>query len=894
MHRVQGDQERRDAALGGAAAIRQHRSMKADEIELCSRSLPEVFREVASARMNEIAIAGDESSTTYDELDVNSDQVAAGLVAERGDGSEVVGLLVEGFDAYVTALLGVLKAGKVAMPIDMSAPTAFRDRLLDDAGASLVLTNVCGGTGENPGGTVRDVAAYLNSPVGGPPVHIPAHYPAVLHYTSGSTGQPKALAWPHTTCVYHGTVIRTFAGVSPRARFGLLTPPSFAISTMQIAVTLLSGGILCYYPASERGLAELPEWLNANRVSASLLVTTAMRGLVASGKKIPSLRHLVVSSEPVLRSDVEGAFAAFGPDLSVVHAYGASEAGWITAHEMRGVSDIAADPAPSAPVPIGLALPGRSVWLDAGVPAGSPDVGEIVASSSYLPRAQSLPGAELVRRNLEAGATDHEAMYRTGDLAERRADGQLLLRGRLAHMVKMRGTRVDLAMLERELTAQETVLRAAVVPRHGPRGQTLIRAMVVPDQGFALEPLKDALRASLPPAMMPTEILVADQIPLLANGKPDLQSIAAIDDQHPTDGASGLPASGLEVSLAEIWSQVLEHRVSADDDFFELGGDSLAALELILAIEEQLGCEVRGADLLTAPTVRELAVLIRSRPGTGARLPVPIVANAGGEERLFFVPPLGGSLLQLRPLASALADDVSIYGVPAWDRETAAPTVPAEAQVLVDGIRSRQPAGPYWLGGHSGGGVLALEMARVLESQGERVGGLIILDSVLGSRIRPPVAPRPSINGLNADRLTERVPAYLRLLRHPLSALEMGFVRLGLGHHVDRAVWSLDLRRRGKVRAYRRNRYLWAMELAALDSYSPGPCRAPVTLLRSPDKPDPAVEETWRRLALGGLTVRYVDVPHDELLAAQYIDTIAPLVRAAQQSAPISSARGGG
>jgi len=137
--------------------------------------------------------------------------------------------------------------------------------------------------------------------------------------------------------------------------------------------------------------------------------------------------------------------------------------------------------------------------------------------------------------------------------------------------------------------------------------------------------------------------------------------------------------------------------------------------------------------------------------------------------------------------------------------------------------------------------------------------------------------------------MRERGPGYVRIVRNPMFALESALVRLGLGDTVDRAVWEMDLRLRGRIRPYRRGRYLWRKELHATDTYVPGPCRAPITLLRSPDYPDRAVERTWKGLALNGFDVRYVDIPHHELVAARHTRVIsrevlgaAPVIAAAR------------
>ena len=864
--------------------LREQRPLTSDEVRRCEQSFPDAFREVALAHANDLAVGGDGKSTTYAQLDRDSDRIAAGLVRDRGERTEVVAVLIDDPDRFVGALLGVLKAGKVAMPLDPYAPAAYRQRLLEDADATMTLSTAHQGAADTPGSlrAIDEYVAVESEPVS---LAIPPHHPAILHYTSGTTGRPKAVVFPHAVCIYYCAALQDIVGAERGTRVAMLTPPAFAVSTGLISLTLLSGGALFYYPAARQGMAGLPAWLNDHGIDLSLFVPAALRAVAVSGIDIPSLKTVLVGGDAVRRSDVVRAFELFGPGVDIMHSYGSSEAGWIAIHKLTpselnlGASHLGEALHESDPLaPAGLPVPGKSISLDTDMETAAPTPrrGEVVVTSRYLPPEQQMSGADLVVETIKAGSPTAEVVFRTGDLGEMNAEGLLVVLGRIARTVKIRGTLIDLTLVERELLAQETVSETAVVTTTGPRGQTLLRAIVVPSAPVDITELKEALRSSLPVPMVPTEILVAEEMPTLANGKVDLRAISELGRPPSRMQGAEADAEGLERALADIWSDVLGIVVSSDDDFFELGGDSLAAVEALLAIEEDLGLEVRGTDLIIAPSVRELAELLRAREGGDMRRPARVSRGRDQDPRLFFVPPIGGSVLQLRPLANALANEIVIYGVAAWDRESAGRTVAEEARMLLAGVRMVQPCGPYWFGGHSSGGFVALEMARAVEAEGESVAGVLALDPKLSSRYSPPPAPRPATEEHGRLSAKERLSTYAR---SPLAAIERDLVQLGLGPVVDRTVWRIDLRRRGKVRPYRRQRFLWEMQRKALQAYAPGPCRAPLTLLRSPDKLDPVVDRSWRDIALGGLVVLDVDVPHDELLAAEHIATIARAVR---------------
>ncbi len=467
----------------------------------------------------------------------------------------------------------------------------------------------------------------------------------------------------------------------------------------------------------------------------------------------------------------------------------------------------------------------------------------------------------------------------TGDRCERREDGTYTYLGRVDDMLRVGGLWVSPPNVEQALIEHEHVVDAGVtgVALAGTSG---IVAYVECADGSGSEALANELREwcrqRLASHECPHFVTFVDELPRTQNGK-----LQRFQLRRWASEIGGNKAK-LVSALARTWSGVLDADVSGDEDFFALGGDSLSAAELVVAIEQDLGIQLSMADLMAAPTVDELAhFLAADGERRAANVPVRASHARSRGSSLFLVPPLGGSVFQFRALADAVGDGVVIYGIPAWERIPSALSVEDEARYLVDGLRSVQEYGPYRLGGHSGGGAVAWEMACVLEEQGERVEAVVILDTLVGSGRRARPMPRPTIPKLTAVPLGRRLTAYLRGLHEPRLVLPRVSARLGLAGLIDRVVWTVDLSRHGAVRPSKRYAYRWVMTGRALEHYSPSPCQAPVILLRSPDTQDERSDRIWAAIAKGGLTIQPVDIPHDYLLDDHCAVPLAAALRAA-------------
>jgi thioesterase domain-containing protein/acyl carrier protein len=324
-------------------------------------------------------------------------------------------------------------------------------------------------------------------------------------------------------------------------------------------------------------------------------------------------------------------------------------------------------------------------------------------------------------------------MYRTGDLGRSREDGAIDFLGRTDQQVKIRGYRIELGEIEAQLARQDGVRQAAVMARDDGEGEKRLVAYLVPRNPSCpptVEQLRGHLAGILPEYMVPNAFVALERFPLTPNGKLDRPALPAPDVGSQLRRHYEAPRGQVEEVLAGIWQALLRvQRVGRNDDFFELGGYSILALDLRSRIESELGVEISLSALVEAPTVARLAQLIQGRAPRDSM--VLIRAGEGGLP-VFLVHDGDGETLLYRNLALRLDRRHAVFGL----NPRALPGVPMAhtrirdmAAYHIEKIRSAQPHGPYVLGGMCAGGVIAFEMALQLQAQRERVAMIALLDA---------------------------------------------------------------------------------------------------------------------------------------------------------------------
>ncbi len=781
--------------------VRQDRAMSEEEIAFCERSIPEAFDEAVARDPGALALDGER--TTYGELAAAADRIASGLLERLGKHPEPVGLAFRSLSELAAALLGVLKAGKIAMPIDPTAPQERLDAVIRDSGARLLLGDI-----RLPVGEVVELDALGGASDGAIKCTASADSPGLLVYTSGSTGEPKGVLTRQGSDLHTALMSARWQEIGRQSRVADLYSLSFVGAYALIFSALVSGATLLRYVLDERGVLDLPGWIEQHQISVIPLISSMLRPLAAAAgsQVLSSVKLMSLGAESLGASDVDLAKKMLAPGARLLYACGATEVGtWC----FNILDDFAV--VEGSPVPVGVADAGKTVRLE-NVEEG---VGEIVVTSRYLAHGY-WRREEDTARVFSIDPLSGERSYRTGDVGRIDDQGRLIIVGRRDRMVKVAGKRVELDAVEHALSADEHVDAAAAVVRQRSNGTNTLVAFVAPD---TVDPrvVKNGLRAKLPPYMVPARVVALDALPRLPNGKID--RLALTGRQAPAVlGASAStspstvapPASALEGQLVEIWEELLEQPVGVDEEFFELGGDSLLAMELLVEIEERLGHSLTPEALLEAPTIRRLADSISGKPRLAYR------SRASSDRPLvFLVHQLGGSGLQYRSLTGELGDEFSFCRLeaPWWDgRMHQIRTVEQLAGFHVAQIRRSQPTGPYLLVGYSLGGLIALEIARQLNTDGEEIGLLAILDTSIGGMRRASVTGDPRTWPMPAPTTTGgRIRRWLwmrwAILRYHVRRIADWAILRRTARRIRRRLavaplrlrWWLDIRLRGAV-----------------------------------------------------------------------------------------------
>ncbi|WP_441249545.1 amino acid adenylation domain-containing protein [Kitasatospora sp. McL0602] len=566
------------------------------------RCLHELFAEVAREHPDRPAIVAGDTRLTYAELDARADRLAHEL-AGRGVGPEVpVGICLPGGAEMITAMIAVLKAGGAYVPIDPGYPAERLAFLIGDSAVPVMLTSAALAPGLPPTGAETLLVDDLRpGPIAGPPLsRTTPDNVAVLVYTSGSTGAPKA------SMVTHRGLVRLVRAKGEHT-FGDATrlvqhmSISFDAAQNELWQALLSGACLAVAPGDFHSVDELEKFLAEHEVEAISFAAGFFHAVADTDPGIlAGLRRVVVGGEALSAAHCARVLDRL-PDLEIINEYGPTECSVtstcfpVERGGPPGRTVSIGRPTADARVylldqdlqvvPVGVT--GEAYLAGDGVCRGYRDRPALTAER-FLPDLFGAPGAR---------------MYRSGDLMRWRPDGTLEFVGRSDDQVKLRGYRIELGEIEQALARHPDVAGAAVVVREDQPGRRRLVGYVVSEQDPA--ELTSYLAARLPEYMVPAAFVRLDGIPLTAHGKVDRRALP-----EPTASAVGRarvePRTEDERTMAAIWAEVLGvERVGVTDDFFDLGGDSILSIQVVFK-SRRAGLQVSSSDLFRHSTVEQL------------------------------------------------------------------------------------------------------------------------------------------------------------------------------------------------------------------------------------------------------------------------------------------------
>ena len=580
------------------------------------QSIPQRFEAQAQAHPDRLAIKSFEHSLTYDGLNQLANRLARTILSNSNDGADAVALLFDHGAPALAAMLAVLKAGRFYLVLDPAYPPDRLSYMLADSGATLVVTD----TRNLPlvSRLAREGMPVVNvdgldesTPTGNLDAHPSADALAMLLYTSGSTGNPKGVMHSHRNVLAEVRNLTNAWCVSAEDRWLLYTSLSFANSVRTIYCALLNGGSVYPYDLKRNGFGALPDWLRSNRITILRTLPTTFRNFMATlprGDVFRDIRVLSIGGEPMYRSDAEAFDEHFPPSCVIAHGLGPTECFMVCLnfipHGARGEA---------GKLDIGWPLPDKTVHVldEEGREVAPGEVGEICVTSPYIALGY-WRDADRTHAAFRTDASDAAVRtYRTGDLGVRAANGCLTHVGRRDSQVKVRGFRIDLSEIEVALHAVGGVKDAAAVAREDKQGERRLVAYFVPASSppVTASHLRRSLARVLPEHMIPSAFVCLDAMPLTPNGKTDrLRLPAPSRERPPLATAFAPPSTPIEKALLELWSEVLAiDDIGVHDDFFELGGDSLAAARVVGRLQRAFDVELPFTAIYEAPTAAELA-----------------------------------------------------------------------------------------------------------------------------------------------------------------------------------------------------------------------------------------------------------------------------------------------
>ena len=596
--------------------------------------IPELFTGQALATPDATALVSGSHMLTYAELDQASNRLARLLIA-RGVGPEsIVAIALPRCADMIITVLAIMKAGGAYLPIDPDYPASRVQYMLTDAVPVLAVTSVdyaavlgdvfavCATPTllvDDPG-TVTVVAGHSAGTITDADRVAPLHIDnaAYVIYTSGSTGQPKGVTVTHTGVADLVTTQVGLLEVGPGDVFLQFASLSFDASVEEIWTTFTSGATLVVPDRQRLGAdTDLAEFIAEHCITHVELTPSALSALPADS--LPGLTHLMVTAE-ACTADLVGVWA---PGRRMVNAYGPTET-TVTSTMSGPLVDTGQAPT------IGVPLPGTRVYvLDAGLrPCPVGVVGELYVAGAGLARGYlGRPGLTGQRFVADPFAVGGARMYRTGDLVRWSSGGELVFAGRADDQVKIRGFRVETGEIETVLVGHGSVAQVAVIAREDVPGVRQLVAYVVPVVGAVVDPagLRGFVGEVLPGYMVPAAVVVVDGLPLTPNGKLDKRALPA-PDYNPAGEGLVEPVTATERVLCDVYCDVLGlEQVGTDQSFFDLGGDSITAIQLV-SRARSAGVMFKPRDVFTERTVSGLAALADRERG---RSMAPVVDDVG-------------------------------------------------------------------------------------------------------------------------------------------------------------------------------------------------------------------------------------------------------------------------
>ena len=828
---------------------------------LAYQSVTERFREVAEQLSDRIALRSGSDTVTYTELSAAAERWTAQL-RRREDPDAAVALVGDLSAETAAVILGSFAAATPLVPLDTSLPHERMQQLVDVLRARGVALDTVVVGGETPtlspgaiGGTQVWPAGRELPPLAGPVESAALTVDTVtsIQFTSGSSGEPKAVMHAHGTWLSDWILHRDRFGIVEGARVALCMPVSFAAGLNVAIGALLSGAEIIALDPRAHTADDALKRLAAADAEIVMCTPSFLQSLAeaADGNQpLERVRRIVTTGEPLYSNVVRGV-RRVAPNAVVTNWAGSSETLGIAHHDIGPDDEV-----PVGVVPAGIAVPHKTLGVD--------EDGRLTVTSRYLAAGYLNPrsAATTFVQNSDGSTT-----FVTNDRARISETGTLTILGRMDAAVKIRGYLVEPAEVEAALLECRGIREALVIAGGGSDAPVLI-GYAAPTPGTrtpAVADIRAQLHSRLPAWMVPTHIVLVEALPRNERGKVSRQELPA-----PQRAPIEPPRPGLETDIAAEWAAILRlEAVGRSENFVALGGDSLNVAQLTATLAARYGVKLSPSELASAPTVAQLAERLETcrRRGTTetAARPAPTTVvlrspSAHTRRTLFCFAGAGASALTFAPLAEHVGTDTAVVAFQAQGLENRAfPdwTVGRAAGRHLRELLAVQSEGPYTLVGHSLGAFIATEVANRLTELGHRVDLVAMLDPFLPPRtVRAARQFLPEVT----SALLEQAPIprsvlWRRRLWLPLAGIA--------GTRPDRRIEAL---REVGVRVGRLHR--------------PRRYAGPTLLVLSTFNGDDA--RVWPHLLTGRLHIERINCDHDSVIREPHIRRVCELIAAAR------------
>ncbi|HEY6769290.1 MAG TPA: amino acid adenylation domain-containing protein [Candidatus Sulfotelmatobacter sp.] len=822
---------------------------------------------------NATAVIHEQDRLSYQALNSRANQLAH-FLRKRGIGPETpVGVCLENSLELTIALLAVLKAGGACLALDPAYPKERLQLMLEDSGAPVLLSRE---------GLLPDLASARTERIcvlaageflegesrENPESNVAPGNLAYVIYTSGSTGKPKGVMLTHGGLVNYISAAIKLYGLRSSDRVLQFSSISFDIAIEEIFPTWASGGTLVLRSGNfSLAGSDFLRWARQQKLTVLTCATAYWHELVheltESGATLPeTLRLITVGGEKAQVQALEAWRKVTGNKVRWLNTYGPTE----TCVIASSYEPPSAGPLPS-PLPIGRPIDNARIHIldrnlqlvPVGIPGelhiGGPGVARGYLHQTELTTAKFIP---------DPYSSDPEArLYKTGDLARYLEDGQIEFVGRRDFQVKIRGFRVELGEIESALAKHPAVRECIVAAREDVSNIKRLVGYVVPAAGATPDAakLRKFLKKQLPEYMVPPDFVVLEEFPLTPNGKVDRKVLPAPQLGAISESGHVAATNFVEAQLVAMWEEILARKpVGIRDNFFDLGGHSLLAVRLMRRIEQNFKRKLPLTTLFEAPTIEQFAALLQQERWTPSQSSLVPIQPEGDRPPFFCIHGLGGTVLRFHALAQHMGTDRPFYGVQAQGLEgdrAFHTKVEDMAAFYIKEIRARQPEGPYYLGGYSLGGLIAFEMSRQLQAEGQEVGLLALLDTYPG---KPKSNKLLLSTLLTLPRREQMSYAFQRAKR----------IRKGIKRRFEAFFLPAPLKAVRKVFA------------TAEEGYKPQVYFGSATWFRATEKGLRGVDnptDDWSKWVTGGVEVHEIEGDHGSILKEPQVRHLAERVR---------------